>query len=55
MNIFVYITVLSIGAAVGYFLGLPGLIGMIAGAIAATLILYDMNARERSPMKDEVS
>jgi len=41
MNKFIYIIVLSIGVLVGYFEGIPGIIGMIAGAAIVTLISYD--------------
>ncbi|MDD1748854.1 MAG: hypothetical protein LUO89_03165 [Methanothrix sp.] len=54
MNILTYIIVLFIGAAVGYFLGNPGIFGMIAGAIAATLIFYDINRKKRSQTSDKV-
>jgi hypothetical protein len=54
MNILIYIIVLFIGAAVGYFLGNPGILGMIAGAIAATLISYDLNSRKRSQTSDKI-
>ena len=54
MNIFTYIIVLFIGASVGYFLGTPGVIGMIAGAIVATLISFDMNRKGRSQTSDKV-
>ena len=52
MNILIYIIVLFIGAAVGYFLGNPGILGMIAGAIAATLIFYDLNRKSRTKTSD---
>jgi len=54
MNILIYITVLFIGAAVGYFLGNPGILGMIAGAIAATLIFFDLNSKKRSQTSDKI-
>jgi hypothetical protein len=54
MNILIYITVLFIGAAVGYFLGNPGILGMIAGAIAATLIFYDLNRKSRTKTSDKI-
>ena len=54
MNIFTCIIILSIGASVGYFLGTPGVIGMIAGAIAATLIFLDMNSKRRSQISDMI-
>lgn len=52
MNILIYIIVLFIGASVGYFLGNPGILGMIAGAIAATLIFYDLNHKSRTKTSD---
>ncbi len=54
MNVLIYVIVLLIGTSVGYFLGFPGVIGMIAGAITATLIFYDMNKRKRSRTSDEI-
>ena len=54
MNILIYIIVLFIGASVGYFLGTPGVIGMIAGAIVATLIFFDMNRKGRSKITDKI-
>jgi hypothetical protein len=54
MNILIYIIVLFIGASVGYFLGNPGILGMIAGAIAATLISYDLNSKKRSQTSDKI-
>jgi len=54
MNILIYITVLLIGTAVGYFLGNPGILGMIAGAIAATLISFDINSKKRSQTSDKI-
>jgi small neutral amino acid transporter SnatA (MarC family) len=54
MNILIYIIVLLIGASVGYFLGTPGVIGMIAGAIVATLISFDMNRKGRSQISDKI-
>jgi len=40
MNKYIYIIVLSIGVLVGYFEGIPGIVGMIAGAVIVTLISY---------------
>ena len=54
MNILIYIIVLLIGAAVGYFLGTPGIIGMMAGAIVATLIFFDMNRKDRPQTSDKI-
>ncbi len=54
LNILIYIIVLFMGSAVGFVLGIPGVIGMIAGAIAATLIFYDLNSRARSQTDDEI-
>ena len=54
MNILIYIIVLFIGAAVGYFLGTPGIIGMIAGAIVATMIFFDMNRKGRPQTSDKI-
>ncbi len=54
MNTLTYIIVLFIGAAVGYFLGTPGIIGMIAGAIVATVIFFDMNRKDLPQMSDEI-
>jgi len=54
MNILIYILVLLIGASVGYFLGNPGLFGMIAGAIATTLIFYDLDRKKRSQTSDKI-
>jgi len=46
--------VLFIGATVGYFLGTPGIIGMIAGAIVATVIFFDMNRKGLPSMSDKI-
>jgi len=54
MNILTYIIVLFIGASVGYFLGTPGIIGMIAGAIVATVIFFDMNRKGLPQMSDKI-
>ena len=54
MNILIYVSVLLIGASVGYFLGNPGLFGMIAGAIATTLIFYDLNRKKGSQTGDKI-
>ena len=52
MKILTCIIVLLIGAGVGYFLGNTGILGMIAGAIAATLIFYDLNRKSRTKTSD---
>jgi hypothetical protein len=54
MKILTYIMVLFIGAAVGYFFGNPGIFGMIAGAIATTLIFFDINSKRQSQTSDKI-
>ena len=54
MKILTCIIVLLIGAGVGYFLGNSGILGMIAGAIAATLIFFDINSKRQSQICDKI-
>jgi len=54
MKILTCIIVLLIGAGVGYFLGNTGILGMIAGAIAATLIFFDINSKRQSQICDKI-
>jgi hypothetical protein len=54
MNILTYISVLFIGATMRYILGNPGILGMIAGAIAVTLIFFDINRKKLSQTSDMI-
>jgi hypothetical protein len=54
LKILTITSVLFIGASVGYFLGYSGILGMIAGAIAATLIFFDINRKKSSQMSNMI-